>query len=141
MGYLGCFQLLAITNKAAMNIVVHVPLWPGRASFGYMYGAYFYSVSLTPLVPLILLPLSPSSPLLSPPFPSAPPQDSPSSALLLGLLAKIKCSVRSLLILFLLVILFISTSNVIPLSGHHPILPPPDSMTVLLHPPTTASQP
>jgi hypothetical protein len=31
-----CFQLLAITNKAAMNIVEHVSLWYGGASFGYM---------------------------------------------------------------------------------------------------------
>jgi hypothetical protein len=35
-GLLGCFQLLAITNKAAMNIVEHVSLWYGGASFGYM---------------------------------------------------------------------------------------------------------
>jgi hypothetical protein len=34
--HLGCFQLLAITNKAAMNIVKHVPLWHGGASFGYI---------------------------------------------------------------------------------------------------------
>jgi hypothetical protein len=36
MGHLVCFQLLAITNKAAMNIVEHVPLWHGGASFGYI---------------------------------------------------------------------------------------------------------
>ena len=36
VGHLGCFQLLAITNKAAMNIVEHVPLWHGGASFGYI---------------------------------------------------------------------------------------------------------
>jgi hypothetical protein len=36
VGHLGCFQLLAITNKAAMNIVEHVPLWHGEASFGYI---------------------------------------------------------------------------------------------------------
>ena len=36
VGYLGCFQLLAITNKAAMNIVEHVPLWHGGTSFGYI---------------------------------------------------------------------------------------------------------
>ena len=36
MGYLGCFQFLAITNKATMNIVEHVPLWHGIASFGYI---------------------------------------------------------------------------------------------------------
>jgi hypothetical protein len=35
-GCLGCFQLLAITNKATMNIVEHVPLWHGRASFRYI---------------------------------------------------------------------------------------------------------
>jgi hypothetical protein len=34
MGHLGCFQLLALTNKAAMNIVECVPLWHGGASFG-----------------------------------------------------------------------------------------------------------
>ena len=27
VGHLGCFQFLAITTKAAMNIVEHVPLW------------------------------------------------------------------------------------------------------------------
>jgi hypothetical protein len=27
MGHLRCFQLLAITNKALMNIMEHVPLW------------------------------------------------------------------------------------------------------------------
>jgi hypothetical protein len=27
MGHLGCFQLLAIMNKAAMNIVEHMHLW------------------------------------------------------------------------------------------------------------------
>ena len=36
VGHLSCFQLLAITNKAAMNIVEHVPLCHGRASFGYI---------------------------------------------------------------------------------------------------------
>jgi hypothetical protein len=36
MGHLSCFQLLAITNKAAMNIVEHVPLWHGGGSFGYI---------------------------------------------------------------------------------------------------------
>ena len=35
-GHLGSLQLLAITDKAAVNIVEHVPLWYGRASFGYM---------------------------------------------------------------------------------------------------------
>jgi hypothetical protein len=35
-GYLDCFQFLAIINKAGMNIVEHVPLWYGGASFGYM---------------------------------------------------------------------------------------------------------
>ena len=34
--FLGCFQFLAITNKATMNIVEHVPLWHGGASFGYI---------------------------------------------------------------------------------------------------------
>ena len=36
VGHLGCFQLLAITNKAAMNIVDQVSLWHGGASFGYI---------------------------------------------------------------------------------------------------------
>ena len=36
MGDLGCLLLLAITNKAAMSIVEHVPLWHGGASFGYI---------------------------------------------------------------------------------------------------------
>jgi len=35
-GDLGCFQLLAIINKAAMNIVGHVFLLYGGASFGNM---------------------------------------------------------------------------------------------------------
>ena len=37
MGHLGCFQLLAITNNAAMNIVERVPLWYGWASSGYIF--------------------------------------------------------------------------------------------------------
>ena len=36
VGHLGCFQLLDITNKAAMSIVEHVPLWHGGISFEYM---------------------------------------------------------------------------------------------------------
>jgi hypothetical protein len=35
MGHLGCFQLLAIPNKTAMNIVEQVPLLHGEASFVY----------------------------------------------------------------------------------------------------------
>jgi hypothetical protein len=35
-GHLGCFQLLAIINKAAMNIMEHVSLLYFGASFGYM---------------------------------------------------------------------------------------------------------
>jgi len=35
-GHLGSFQLLAIINKAAMNIVEHVSLLYDGASFGYM---------------------------------------------------------------------------------------------------------
>jgi hypothetical protein len=34
---LGCFQILAIMNKAAMNTVGHVSLWYGGASFGYIF--------------------------------------------------------------------------------------------------------
>ena len=36
VGYLGCFQLLAITNKAAMNIVEQLSMWHGGTSFGYI---------------------------------------------------------------------------------------------------------
>jgi len=35
-GHLGSFQLLAIINKAAMNIVEHVSMLYVGASFGYM---------------------------------------------------------------------------------------------------------
>ena len=50
VGHLGCFQLLALTNKAAMNIVKHVPLWHGGASIGYIpkngiYGSLGRSIS------------------------------------------------------------------------------------------------
>jgi hypothetical protein len=36
VGHLCCFQLLAITNKATMNIVEHKPLRYGGTSFGYI---------------------------------------------------------------------------------------------------------
>lgn len=36
VGHLGCFQLLAITNKTAMNIVRYLPCWHDGALFGYM---------------------------------------------------------------------------------------------------------
>ena len=35
-GHLGCFQFLAITNRAAMNMVEHMSLLYECASFGYM---------------------------------------------------------------------------------------------------------
>ena len=35
-GHLGSFQLLAIINKAAMNIVEHVSFLPVETSSGYM---------------------------------------------------------------------------------------------------------
>jgi hypothetical protein len=35
-GHLGCFQLLAITNKAAINIVEQLSLWYGGTSLGYI---------------------------------------------------------------------------------------------------------
>ena len=35
-GHLGCFQLLAIINKAAINVVEHVSLLDVGGSFGYM---------------------------------------------------------------------------------------------------------
>jgi hypothetical protein len=34
--HLGCFQLLAVTNKATMNILEHVPQWHGGTSFRYI---------------------------------------------------------------------------------------------------------
>jgi hypothetical protein len=34
VGHLGCFQLLSITNKAAMNIVEEVSQWHGGESLG-----------------------------------------------------------------------------------------------------------
>ena len=34
--HLGCFHLLAITNKAAMNLVELIALWHGGTSFGYI---------------------------------------------------------------------------------------------------------
>lgn len=34
--YLGFLQFLAITNKAAMNIVAQVSLWYSGTTFGYM---------------------------------------------------------------------------------------------------------
>jgi hypothetical protein len=36
MGHLGCFQFLAITNKATRNIVDHMPLWHGKACYEYI---------------------------------------------------------------------------------------------------------
>jgi hypothetical protein len=36
VGHLDCFQLLAITNKGAMNIMEHIPLWHHAASFEYI---------------------------------------------------------------------------------------------------------
>jgi hypothetical protein len=41
-GYLGYFQLLAITNKAAVNIVELVSLWYGGAFF-LVYAQEWYS--------------------------------------------------------------------------------------------------
>ena len=35
-GHLGCFQVLAVTNKAAMNIVEHMSLWNDWEPFGYI---------------------------------------------------------------------------------------------------------
>jgi hypothetical protein len=37
VGHLGCLQCLAMTNKAAMNIVEHLSLWHGGTAFGYMF--------------------------------------------------------------------------------------------------------
>lgn len=37
MGHLDCFQLLATTNKTAMNIVEHIALRHGGATFGYIF--------------------------------------------------------------------------------------------------------
>jgi hypothetical protein len=36
VGHVVCFQLLAITIKATMNIMEHIPLWHGGTSFGYI---------------------------------------------------------------------------------------------------------
>ena len=36
VAHVDCFQLLAITNKAAMNIVEHMSLWHGKAYFQYI---------------------------------------------------------------------------------------------------------
>jgi hypothetical protein len=41
-GHLGSFQLLAIIDKAVMNIVEHVPLLHVGASFGYMLRSSIY---------------------------------------------------------------------------------------------------
>jgi hypothetical protein len=38
--HLGCFQLLAIISKAAVNIVEHVYLWYGRENCGYIPSSY-----------------------------------------------------------------------------------------------------
>ena len=38
-GNLDCFQVLTITNNAAMNIVEQMSLWYNWASFGYMYNS------------------------------------------------------------------------------------------------------
>ena len=53
VGPLGCFQLLAITNKASKNIVEHVTLWHDGESFGYiprvvLLGLQFRSISNLP---------------------------------------------------------------------------------------------
>jgi hypothetical protein len=45
VGHLGCFQLLAIMNKTAMNIVEHMPLWLGGTSFGYIPKSYGIAAS------------------------------------------------------------------------------------------------
>jgi hypothetical protein len=42
VGYLGCFQLLAIINKTSMNIVEDVPLWHVGTSF-VVYSQELYS--------------------------------------------------------------------------------------------------
>jgi hypothetical protein len=50
-GHLGSFQLLAIINKAAMNIVEHGFLLPVGTSSGYIPGEVFLdpSVALCPI--------------------------------------------------------------------------------------------
>ena len=48
-GHLGSFQLLAIINKAAMNIVEHVLLLHVGASFGYMPRGDIAESSLCPI--------------------------------------------------------------------------------------------
>jgi hypothetical protein len=44
-GYLGCFQFLGITKKAAMYIVEQVSLWNVGASFEYMRKSYIAGYS------------------------------------------------------------------------------------------------
>jgi hypothetical protein len=43
-GHLGYFQLLGITNKAAMNIVEHVSFLPVGTSSGYMPQERYYRI-------------------------------------------------------------------------------------------------
>ena len=45
-GHLGCFQLLAIINKTAMNIVEHVSLLHGGTSTGNMPKLWYSCVLL-----------------------------------------------------------------------------------------------
>jgi hypothetical protein len=57
-GHLGSFQLLAIINKAAMNIVEHVSFLPVETSSGYHFYATklnYYNFSLMSLVTLFNL--------------------------------------------------------------------------------------
>jgi hypothetical protein len=45
VGHLGYFQLQAITNKATMNTVEHMPLWHAGASFSDIAGSSARSIS------------------------------------------------------------------------------------------------
>jgi hypothetical protein len=45
-GHLGCFQFLAITDKAARNMVEHMSLWDSGASFVHMPSKGIHNFSL-----------------------------------------------------------------------------------------------
>ena len=44
--HVGCFQLLVLKAKVAMNIVDQVSLWDGRASFGLCSGVVYHGLKV-----------------------------------------------------------------------------------------------